>query len=231
VVFIVSILPFFKEKPSIEDFDDNSAFDFFISTVPVTKDVNYLSMEHDLLPYLATHNMAFTYPYQGFWRSIKNAGSAVYCNSWKLNDFSKKRPEALTSNVDYEISLSYVHPTAVISPTAKIGPNVYIGPSVVVHEGARISNSIILNEVVIQKHSCILYSIISERSSVGPWTRLEGIPHNEDLRFALSDERYERFGITVLGSDVDVGPELIVRNCIVMPNKEMTRNYFNEIVL
>jgi len=186
-------------------------------------------MERELLPLLAFEKEAYVYEYNDFWRSIKNAASAVYCNNWLLSKTVNKLPE----NIQYTIvGKVIIHPSAQISPSAKIGPNVYIGPNCVLEEGSRVANSIILENVKLSGYCCVLYSIISRGTTVGLWSRIEGTPTEPaDLRLAGEDQRYSRFGITVLGSEVIVEPEVIIRNCIVLPHKRLSFNYHNEILL
>ena len=73
-----------------------------------------------------------------------------------------------------------IHPSADIHPDAKIGPNVTIGAEVKVGEGARIMNSIILEDVVIHPHSVVMHAIIGWTSVIGSWSRVEGIPNKEN---------------------------------------------------
>lgn len=37
--------------------------------------------------------------------------------------------------------------------------------------------------------------------------------------------------LTILGSDVSVAPETIILNCVVLPYKELTCSYKNQIIL
>lgn len=75
-----------------------------------------VSMELELLPYLATNEFAYVYNYEGFWQSIKNAGSVLYCNAEKLAAYEQQ-----------EYDFKVIQPVR-IDPTAKISPNatVYI---------------------------------------------------------------------------------------------------------
>eukprot|EP01130_Rhizamoeba_saxonica_P005161 TRINITY_DN2067_c0_g7_i1.p1 TRINITY_DN2067_c0_g7~~TRINITY_DN2067_c0_g7_i1.p1 ORF type:complete len:294 (-),score=61.46 TRINITY_DN2067_c0_g7_i1:28-909(-) len=189
----------------------------------------HVSMERGLLPKLVSLGKCYLYEYVGFWKSIKSASSAIFCNNWLLmQEFTSD----LISKGDYEtVGNNIIDPSSVIHPSAKIGPNVYIGPNVTVGEGARISNSIILESVIIHDFACILFCIISCGSSIGQWTRLEGLPNEQDIRNAGEDQRYSKFGITVFGSDVVAHPEIIIRNCIVMPHKELRKSQQNEIIL
>jgi len=193
-----------------------------------------VSMERELLPSLVADGKACAYLYTNFWRSIKNAGGAVFANKVYMEWYSKVKPELLTlpSNVRCQVDGHVIiDPSAVIDSSARIGPNVYIGPNTRVARGVRISNSIILNNVVIKEHACVLYSIIAEECTVGQWTRLEGIPSATAATLDGSDTRFRRQGITMFGKGVTANAEIIVRNCIVMPHKGISRSVINEILL
>jgi len=188
-------------------------------------------MERELLPMLSIEREAYVFEYQGFWRSIKNASAAVICNNWLLSRCSNDLLSQ--SKGGYEVvGKVIIHPTAKIAPNAKIGPNVYIGANCEIENGARVSNSILLEKVKIFQYAFVLHSVISRNTSIGPWSRIEGtLTEPLDLRQAGEDQRYSRFGITVLGSDIFVEPELIIRNCIILPHKRISFNFTNEILL
>ena len=65
---------------------------------------------------------------------------------------------------------------------AKIGPNVTIGAEVKVGEGARIVNSIILEDAMINPHAVVMHAIIGWTSVIGSWARVEGIEEDESKR-------------------------------------------------
>ena len=114
-----------------------------------------------------------------------------------------------------------------------IGFGVTIGP------GVRIRESIILGNTVIQNHSCILYSIIGWNSTIGSWVRIEGTPTDPDPNKAYSKIEHQPLftrgklnpSITIIGSNTIIPPELLVRNSIILPHKELNQNYKNEIIL
>jgi len=198
------------------------------------EDNSKISMERDIIPTLVRKNQAFVFPYKGFWKPIKNAGGAVYANNQYLHHFARTQPSLLTDpgSVEYQIiGPVIVDPTATVDPSAKVGPNVYIGPGATLGPGCRVANSIILRNSEVQQRACVLYAILSEESVVGQWTRVEGIENAvADLSGGM-DSRYQRFGICVFGADVHANSELIVRNCIVMPHKQIKQSVFNEIIL
>jgi len=77
----------------------------------------------------------------------------------------------------------------------------------------------------------IMYSIVGEDSGIGAWTRIEGLPSATAALLEGTDARFRRLGITVFGKGVIAGPEIIVRNCVVMPHKAIKSSVFNEIIL
>eukprot|EP01132_Coremiostelium_polycephalum_P002404 gene2404-2971_t len=185
-----------------------------------------LRLEQDIFVPLAGTDTISVYPYVGFWRQIKNAGSSVYCQELYLNHFTKTKPQILKKG-DNIVGNVIIDPTATVDPTSIIGPDVYIGPNVKVGKGVRISRSIILDSTEIKDHACIIYSIIGWKSKVGVWARIEGVPNYTPFLYH-SDKRR---GITIFGSGAQANGEIIVYNCIVMPHKQLDRNYSNEIIL
>jgi mannose-1-phosphate guanylyltransferase len=108
-----------------------------------------------------------------------------------------------------------------------LGPNVTIGPNVIVGAGARCSHSIILGGTEIKAHACILYSIVGWNSTIGQWARLEGVPSNS----ITSSDDVRSGGLTILGAEVTVAPEVIIHSSIVLPHKDLNGNYHNQILL
>ena len=140
----------------------------------------------------------------------------------------------------------------------KLGPNVSIGPGVQIGRGARVRDAIILPNVLLQSHSCVINSIVGWSSTVGQWTRVEACPAFALLTCAISssslqgapvagnpndpttivpakplfnkDGRLEP-GVTIVGEGVNIADGIIVRNSIVLPRKDLQQSYHNEIIL
>jgi len=198
---------------------------------PDQKQTGFVSMERDILPNLI--GKVYVFDYQDFWKSIKSAGGVVLANKFYIQWYAKVRPETLQlpPNVKCEIEGQVIiDPTAVIDPSAKIGPNVYIGPNSKISRGVRVSNSIILNNAVLKEAACVLYSIIAQDCTVGQWTRVEGIPTSGGTS-SEGNDRFRRQGITMFGKGVTANSEIVIRNCIVMPHKGISRSVCNEILL
>jgi mannose-1-phosphate guanylyltransferase len=223
---------FFRPVPRTPS--KTNLFDFY-SLFEKPQDQEVVSLERDVLPDLVSRGQVYVWEYTGFWRSVKNAGGAVYANAQYIAFYASKKPQLLTSSGTKEayeqIGGVIVDPSATIHPTARIGPNVYIGAGTVVGKGARIANSIVQANVHIREHACLLYSIVSNGCEVGQWTRLEGIPEAVAATIGGHDSRYARMGITIFGDGVTANPEIIVRNCVVMSHKSLSSSVFNEIIL
>jgi mannose-1-phosphate guanylyltransferase len=103
----------------------------------------------------------------------------------------------------------------------------------------RVRDSIILENTVLQNHSCILYSIVGWNSVIGSWVRVEGTPSDPDPNKAYAKIDHQGLftkgklnpSITIIGSNVIVPSELLVRNSIILPHKELNQCYKNEIIL
>jgi mannose-1-phosphate guanylyltransferase len=199
-----------------------------------------ISLEHDILPKMAGTGKFFAFMTDRFWMSIKSAGSAIYANRVMLDLYNKYHPNRLAPQGDNLTGNVYIHPTAKVDPSAKLGPHVAIGANVVIHEGARVKNSIVLDGAVIKQHACLLNTIVGWGSQVGSWTRVEGSPteldpnrpHATTDNFYLFDTEGKLLPtITILGRDVTVPDEVIIRNSIVLPGKDLTWGLNNQILL
>lgn len=62
----------------------------------------------------------------------------------------------------------------------------------------------------LEKHSCVLNSIVGTNCTIGPWARVDGVPEPEQDTKEIS--------VTVLATEVTLAPETLVRSCIVLPN-------------
>lgn len=122
----------------------------------------------------------------------------------------------------------------------QLGPNVSIGPGVVIGPGVRIRESIILENAVIKDHTLVLHSIVGRGSQIGMWARVEGTPSDPDPNkpFAkmenpplFNNDGRLNPSITILGYAVSVPSEMILLNSIVLPHKELSRSFKNEIIL
>ncbi|KAJ1651387.1 hypothetical protein IWQ61_008033, partial [Dispira simplex] len=194
-----------------------------------------LRLEQDILrPMAAQHDLS-VYITSGFWLQIKPAGSAVAANASYLEQMLHERPTNLANSQSQRteiIDAVYIHPSAQVDPTAKIGPNVSIGPRVTIGKGVRVKNSIVLDGAEIKPFSCVLNSVIGWRSKLGTWCRVEGTPEvSQHDTEGLTRAGIKNQSLTILGQEVVVADECIIRNCIVLPNKELRSSYHDEILM
>lgn len=214
------------------------------------KEAAIIYLETDVLMPLAGTGSLFALQTTNWWSQLKTAGSAIYANrhylelyrSWHVDRLAQgefKTEEGKEKNCTI-IGDVYIHPSATVDTTATLGPNVSIGAGAVIGSGVRIRESIVLSGATILDHSLVLYSIVGRGSHVGQWTRVEGTPcdPNPNKPFAKM-ENPQLFNcdgrlnpsITILGCSVKVPSEVILLNSIVLPYKELTRSFKNEIIL
>lgn len=99
-----------------------------------------------------------------------------------------------------------------------------VGAGTKIGFGARVKDSILLNNVVIEANAVVSYAILSEDCQVGKWSRVEGAPVKDD---APSHKNT----ISILAKDVHVQREVCVRSVTVLPNKIISRSAANDVLL
>ncbi|XP_021916679.1 mannose-1-phosphate guanyltransferase alpha-A isoform X2 [Zootermopsis nevadensis] len=214
------------------------------------KEAAVIYLETDVLMPLAGTGCVFALQTSNWWSQLKTAGSAIYANrhylalyhSWHTDrlargDLTAEEGKEKSCNIIGDV---YIHPTATVHNTATLGPNVSIEAGAVIGPGVRVRESIVLSGAIVSDHSLVLHSIVGRGSHVGQWARVEGTPcdPNPNKPFAKmenpslfnSDGRLNP-SITILGCNVTVPSEVILLNSIVLPHKELTRSFKNEIIL
>ncbi|KAJ9135231.1 hypothetical protein P3X46_032439 [Hevea brasiliensis] len=201
-----------------------SSFDGLQSVTRASFPTDFVRLDQDILSPLAGKKQLYTYETMNFWEQIKTPGMSLKCSALYLAQYQLTSPQLLASG-DGTKSASiigdvYVHPSAKVHPTAKIGPNVSISANVRVGAGVRLISCIILDDVEIQENAVVMHSIIGWKSSLGRWSRVQ------------ADGDYNsKLGITILGEAVTVEDEVVVTNCIVLPNKIINGSVQEEIIL
>lgn len=206
------------------------------------KDQGHIQLEQEVLSPLAGTGKIFTLTLNMKWAQVKNAASAIYANRQALELQRKNHPERFADKFNCTIidSTVFIHPTAQISDSAVLGPNVSIGKGVVISPGVRIREAIILDNSVIEDHTLVIHSIIGRNSKIGKWSRVEGTAVDPDPNkpFAkiknlplFNKEGKINPSTTILGYGCSVASETILLNSIVLPSKELTRSFKNEIIL
>lgn len=211
-------------------------------------DPQYLSLELDILQSRSNKLNCYSYRTKGsWWCQVKTAASAIYANRQYLEQYKRSNGHCQFATDRNEqtrdctiIGNVYIHPTAKIDPSSVIGPNVSIMENCVIAAGVRVKESIILQNAVINAHSLVLCSIVGWNCGIGTWARVEGTPSEPD-----PNQKYAKVqnpplfnpdgklnpSISVLGSNVKISGGTVILNTIVLPHKELSRSYKNEIVL
>ena len=88
-------------------------------------------------------------------------------------------------------------------------------------------NSIVLEDTEIQAHCVVINSMIGWNTKIGPWCRIEGSLFSDDKAKKVQGQKFD---VCVLGVGTVVHPEVMLRNCLVMPFIKVTDNYANRII-
>jgi mannose-1-phosphate guanylyltransferase len=140
---------------------------------------------------------------EGFWMDVGQPKDYLTGTGLYLSSLGDVKSSALSTH-ESVVGNVIIHPTAKIGSGCKIGPNVVIGANVVVGDGVRIQKAVIMENARIKSYAWINSAIVGWDSTVGKWTRLEGV--------------------SVLGDDVQVGDELYVNGGTVLPHKSISTN-------
>ena len=86
-----------------------------------------------------------------------------------------------------------------------------------------------MEDAEIQQNSFITCSLVGWNSKVGPWCRLEGSMVHKftdgSAQVNVSTNQGQKFDVTVLGHGVTVYPEVMLRDCLVMPMNKVSKNH------
>ncbi|CAG8459422.1 14897_t:CDS:2 [Acaulospora colombiana] len=150
------------------------------------------SIETQVFPRMATESQLHLFDLEGFWMDVGQPKDFLTGTVLYLANLSKKQPQLLSNSAVYPYVLGnvLVDPTAKIGKDCRIGPNVTIGPNVVIGDGVRLQRCVILEGARIKDFAWVKNSIIGWHSTLGRWTRLEGV--------------------SVLGDDVSINDEVYV---------------------
>ncbi|XP_073140267.1 uncharacterized protein [Henckelia pumila] len=185
---------------------------------------DFVRLDQDILSPLAGKKQFYVYETLDFWEQIKTPGMSLKCSGLYLAQFRFTSPHLLAGgDGTKKATISgdvYIHPSAKVHPTAKIGPNVSISANARIGGGVRLVSCIILDDVEIKEHAVVIHAIVGWKSSIGRWSRVQG-----------AGDYNEKLGVTILGESVAVEDEVVVVNCIVLPNKTLNVSVHEEIIL
>ena len=152
---------------------------------------------------MAESNQLHAMELPGFWMDVGQPKDYITGMGLYLSSVAKKNPSELTTGSNI-IGHVLIHPTATIGRNCKIGPNVVIGPKCVIGDGVRLAKTAVFEGSQVKDHAWLNTTIIGWHSTVGRWTRLEGV--------------------TVLGDDVHISDEVYVNGGSILPHKSVSNN-------
>jgi len=162
-----------------------------------------MSIEKEVFPFMADDGELFAYELQGFWMDVGQPKDFITGTCMYLKSLREKNPSLLYTGPGV-VGNVLVDPTAKIGVNCRIGPNVSVGPGVVIEDGACVKRSTLLRDARIKSHSWLDSCIIGWKSVVGKWVRLENV--------------------TVLGEDVIIKDELYINGGKVLPHKAISNS-------
>jgi len=166
------------------------------------------SMEKEVLPELASEDQLYAMPLDasGYWMNVKRPRDFLQGTGLYLRFLQERRADELAAARD-GVTITQpclIHPSSTVAAGCHIGPNTTIGPGCVVEEGVRLSNCVLLEGVKCCAHAVVIDAILGWRSSVGSWTRVEGV--------------------SVLGENVIVGGEIFLNGALILPHKSISES-------
>jgi len=163
------------------------------------------SMEKEVLPMLASEDQLYCMQLDGYWMNVKKPRDFLQGHALYLGHLAQRGSrDELSKDSTLVQGNVIIDPSAQIGAGCCIGPDVTIGPGCVVEDGVRLSRCILLEGVRVSAHSAVLDSILGWGSTVGSWTRVEGV--------------------SVLGEDVHVGPEIFINGALILPHKSIDKS-------
>lgn len=161
------------------------------------------SIEKEVFPVMAAEGLLYAMELEGFWADVGQPADYLTGTALYLDAQRAAKSEMLAVGPSY-LGNVLVDSSAVIGEGCLIGPDVVVGPGCVIADGVRLRGSVMLPGSRIGNHSWVSDSIVGWKSKVGSWVRLEN--HS------------------ILGEEVTIKDELYVNECVVLPNKTVSRD-------
>lgn len=229
----------FSEKP--ENPDSNLASmgiyvfktDVLLNAIETVEDPK-LDFGKHIIPYLLKNSHLQTYVFEDYWRDVGTYDSYLEANlelvttidkiqldmydrDWKFYTRSEDMPSVKIGS-KAEIS------QALISNGTIVAGNVtksILSPGVVIHPGATVINSVILNDTEILPGSYIENAIIDKKCKIGP-NAIVG--HGDDLTPNIERPDLLQSGINAIGSHVIIEEGTVIeRNCRIFGKSVITK--------
>ncbi|OZJ05820.1 Mannose-1-phosphate guanyltransferase [Bifiguratus adelaidae] len=202
-----SVIERFVEKP-VEFISNkiNAGLYIFSPGILDRIELKPTSIEKEIFPDMAADKQLHTFDLENFWMDVGQPKDYLTGTCLYLSHLTKRQSPILTSP-----SIDYVHkgnvmidPSAKIGKDCKIGPNVVVGPGAVIGDGVRLQRCVIMEGAKVKDFAWVQSSIVGWHSTVGKWSRLEGV--------------------SVLGDDVTINDEIYVNGGSILPHKSISAN-------
>ncbi len=138
-----------------------------------------------------------------YWMDIGQPRDFLKGTELYLDYLRKTSPHLLATGAGV-VGNVLVHPTARVHADSLIGPNVCIGENCIVEAGARLQTSCLFSDSRVGKSSYLSQTIVSWRSKIGAWTRIEGL--------------------SIIAEDCTVADELLLTEVTVFQQKTITQS-------
>jgi len=206
--------------------------DVLLEQLRINEDIEDLDFGKHIIPGMIKENPVYAYKFYGYWKDVgtydayleTNLGLIETVDKIKLDMYDPKwkiytRSEELPA---VKIGSKAVIRQALLSNGSIVAGHVercVLSPGVVVHPLAKVTNSILLNDVEIKSGAivdhCIIdkHTVIEENAMVGFGNDLTANIERPDL---LSD------GITVLGKNIVIPKNMVIgRNCRIFNSADL----------
>jgi len=162
------------------------------------------SIEKEVFPMMAESQELQMFDLEGYWMDVGQPKDYLTGTCLHLSSLNRTAPETLCKEPFVHQGNVLIDKSAKVGQGCKIGPNVAIGPNVVIGDGVRLQRCVILAGTKIGNFSWIRNAIVGWNSTIGRWTRMEGI--------------------SVLGDDVQVRDEVYMNGGCILPHKSISES-------
>lgn len=184
-----------------------------------------------MIPKAIARDNVFAFPFKGYWRDVGTIQAYWEATMDLLHPSSGISPEGwgVRANSESGAGVADWPPARFLAGCSVTGSmisagcviagevrNSVLSPGVVVEAGARVVDSILFNECVIEKNAVVDLAILDKRARIGQGAVI-GSGENRDIPNRLHPKHLYT-GISLVGKETKVSAKAVVgRNCIIHP--------------
>lgn len=196
----------------------------------LAEDTDEIDFGMHLIPKAVERDLVFAYPFEGYWRDVGTIQAYWEANMDLLRDDSGISPEAwgIRPNPEAKGRLADRCPARFLAGSSVKNSlisagcviegevvNSILSPGVKVKAGARVSDSVIIDDSVIEEGAQVDLAILDKRVWVG---RNAVVGQGDKTKVNEQYPKHLYTGITLLGKESAVPENAVIgRNCIVEP--------------